>query len=58
MSGYWHEERVRQRAYELWESAGRPDDKATEHWLQAEAEISAEEQSLDQEIKLEQDGAV
>ena len=37
---------------------GSPEGKSVEHWLQAEAETAAEEQGLEQEIKLERDGAV
>jgi hypothetical protein len=29
-----------ERAYRIWEQAGRPDGKALEYWLQAEAELS------------------
>jgi len=58
MSGWWHEERVRERAYAIWERAGRPEDRADEHWRQAEAEIAAEETGLAEEIKLETEGAV
>ncbi|HEV2335878.1 MAG TPA: DUF2934 domain-containing protein [Stellaceae bacterium] len=58
MTSWWHEQRTRERAYEIWERAGRPEGKATEHWLQAEAEITAEEQGLEQEIELEAKGAV
>ena len=58
MSGWWHEERIRERAYEIWEGAGRPEGKATDFWLQAEAEIAAEEKGLEQEFKLESEGAV
>jgi hypothetical protein len=58
MKGFWHEQRVRERAYELWERAGRPEGTSAQHWAQAEAEISAEEQGLDEEIKREADGAV
>lgn len=32
-------ELVRRRAYEIYEQSGRPDGRAHEHWLQAEAEI-------------------
>lgn len=32
-------ELVRLRAYEIYEQSGRPDGRAHEHWLQAEAEI-------------------
>jgi hypothetical protein len=58
VKGWWHEQRIRERAYQIWERAGRPEGKATEHWLQAEAEISAEEQGLEQEVELEQEGVV
>jgi hypothetical protein len=58
MTSWWHEQRTRERAYEIWERAGRPEDKATEHWLQAESEIIAEERGLDQEIDLEAEGVV
>ena len=35
------QERIRQRAYELWEASGCPQGCETEHWLQAERELSA-----------------
>jgi hypothetical protein len=31
---------IAQRAYELWERAGRPEGKAEHHWLQAETELN------------------
>ncbi len=31
---------IRERAYQLWEAAGRPDGYDLEHWLQAEAQVS------------------
>ena len=34
-------ERIRQRAYELWESEGRPQGRDREHWERAERELSA-----------------
>jgi hypothetical protein len=34
-------ERVRRRAYELWESQGRPAGREYDHWLQAEREVAA-----------------
>jgi hypothetical protein len=37
------EERVRERAYEIWEQEGRADGRDAEHWRRAEAEIDAEE---------------
>ena len=32
-------EEVLQRAYEIWESEGHPDDRKLANWLQAEAEV-------------------
>jgi len=34
-------ERIRQRAHEIWEQAGRPEGAHMEHWDQAAAEIDA-----------------
>src|SRR5260370_40748375 len=34
--------KIAERAYLLWEQAGRPEGKALEHWLQAEDERSTE----------------
>lgn len=31
---------ISKRAYGIWLQAGRPDGKALEHWLQAEAELA------------------
>lgn len=36
-------ERIRQKAYEIWERLGRPEGQEQDHWAQAEAEILAEE---------------
>lgn len=36
------EQHIRQRAYEIWEQAGRPDGREDEHWAQALREIGAE----------------
>lgn len=58
MKSWWHEQRVRERAYDIWQNTGRPEGKSVEHWLQAEAEITAEEQGLEQEIALESEGTV
>ncbi len=33
-------ERIQMRAYELWESEGRPAGREHAHWLQAESEIA------------------
>ena len=35
------EERVRERAYQIWEAAGRPHGHHDEHWRQAGREIDA-----------------
>jgi hypothetical protein len=37
-------ERIRNRAYELWEQAGRPHGNADEYWRRAEEEDSIREQ--------------
>lgn len=58
MESWWHEERIRERAYEIWERSGRPDGKSVEHWLQAQTEITTEEQGLAEELKLEHEGVV
>jgi hypothetical protein len=31
--------KIGERAYQLWESEGRPHGRAVDHWLQAEAEL-------------------
>ena len=36
-----NEDRIRQRAYEIWEQEGRPDGEDLKHWLQAFQEIAA-----------------
>jgi hypothetical protein len=36
------EERIRHRAYELWEQAGRPHGQAEKYWQQARAELEAD----------------
>jgi hypothetical protein len=33
-------DRIQRRAYELWESEGRPEGRERTHWLQAEREIA------------------
>jgi Protein of unknown function (DUF2934) len=35
------EQRIRERAYEIWNSTGREDGRADEHWLSAERELLA-----------------
>ena len=34
--------RIRERAHQIWEQAGRPDGEHQAHWLQAEREIATE----------------
>jgi hypothetical protein len=41
------EERVRERARQLWEHAGQPQGRDEEFWYQAEVEIAAEENEPD-----------
>ncbi|HEY2704020.1 MAG TPA: DUF2934 domain-containing protein [Candidatus Dormibacteraeota bacterium] len=36
------EERIRSRAYELWEAEGRPEGREVDHWLRAAQEVSGE----------------
>jgi hypothetical protein len=33
-------ERIAERAYRIWEEAGRPEGHDMEHWLSAEAELA------------------
>jgi hypothetical protein len=40
-----HQERIRRRAYQLWEQEGRPEGRADEHWDKA-AELVAIEENL------------
>ena len=39
------EERVRRRAHEIWEKAGRPEGQEEQHWAQALQEITAEDKA-------------
>ncbi|HTH61616.1 MAG TPA: DUF2934 domain-containing protein [Paraburkholderia sp.] len=36
------EERIRQRAYRLWQDDGSPEGRADEYWSRAEAQLNAE----------------
>jgi hypothetical protein len=36
------EERIRQRAHDIWEREGRPEGRRAEHWARARREIEAE----------------
>jgi hypothetical protein len=37
------ETRVKARAHQIWEAEGRPDGRESDHWEQAEREISEED---------------
>jgi Protein of unknown function (DUF2934) len=39
------EEIIRQRAYELWGRAGRPNGRSDEFWFAAKAELESKEQT-------------
>lgn len=41
------EQQVRERAYALWEQAGKPEGKADDYWQQAEREIGGEDDTHD-----------
>ncbi len=43
------ETRVRERAYSLWEQAGRPEGRAEEYWYRARSELAAEDGEPDPE---------
>lgn len=36
------EEQIRERAYQLWQADGAPEDRAEDYWIQAEGQIDAE----------------
>lgn len=38
------EERIRQRALEIWEAEGRPEGREYSHWLRAKAALREEEE--------------
>jgi len=41
------EERIREKAHQLWEQAGRPQNKAAEHWAEAERLVEREDHKSD-----------
>lgn len=43
------EDRIRRRAYELWQAAGSPRGDGAEFWLQAEAEVAQTDPIIDQD---------
>jgi hypothetical protein len=42
------EKAICERAYQLWDQAGRPEDRSQEFWLAAKAELESKEQSGEQ----------
>ncbi|QWW72108.1 DUF2934 domain-containing protein [Rhizobium sp. WYJ-E13] len=46
-----NEDRLRQRAYEIWEQEGRPHGEDMKHWLQAFQEIAASTEANGQPVK-------
>jgi len=38
------ENRIRDRAYQLWQDAGQPEDREQEFWYQAERELAEEDE--------------
>ena len=43
-----HDERIRQRAHEIWEEEGRPEGREYSHWLRARADIREEEGEVEE----------
>ena len=44
------ERMIRERAYQLWESAGRPDGRSEEFWLAAKAEFEPKEATRERRL--------
>jgi hypothetical protein len=47
MNNVSREEKIRVRAYELWEKDGSPEGRADEYWELAQAQIEEEESEAD-----------
>ena len=47
MDNVSREDKIRVRAYELWEKDGSPEGRADEYWEQARAQIEDEESEAD-----------
>jgi hypothetical protein len=43
------EERIRQRAHELWEQEGRPEGRAQDHWERAAQDLDREDAAIQRE---------
>ncbi len=44
------EEMIRERAYELWDQAGRPDDRSYEFWFTARTEFGPKEGTAKRQV--------
>jgi len=44
------QQRIRERAYELWEEAGSPEGVGDRYWYEAKIEIDRAEAALDREV--------
>jgi Protein of unknown function (DUF2934) len=44
-------DKIRQRAYEIWDRDGRPEGRAQDYWLQAERELGAAQASVPAGLK-------
>lgn len=49
MAGY-DDDKIRERAYSIWESEGRQDGRHDEHWQRAEAELNGDASEISQSI--------
>jgi hypothetical protein len=49
-NGTYSEDRVRERAYQLWEQAGCPEDRSDEFWLQAVSELQSEQTKAEEAV--------
>jgi hypothetical protein len=53
------EQRIRERAYDLWQKAGEPHGQHDEHWAQAELDLGRESEGADASASdVDEDGAV
>lgn len=43
LGGKAEDNHIAKRAYEIWEQGGRPEGRALDHWMQAERELSADQ---------------
>jgi hypothetical protein len=44
------EQRIRERAYEIWEDEGHPQGRDREHWLRARQELAVDEETQDRDL--------